>query len=90
MRSLYFVSFLLFLVGCAPSDNELASKLLNEANKFKERLEYNKSKILLDSIQASYPKEKEVCIRASHLLNTISILEQQRIIQLSDSVLKVK
>lgn len=90
MRYLSFALLLLFTIGCAPSNSELASKLLIEANILKDKKEYNRSKILLDSINSTYPDEQEVCIRASHLVNAISILEQQRIIQLSDSALKEK
>lgn len=90
MKNLAILLFTLLLVSCGPSDKELASRLINQANKLKRESNYNRTKILLDSLKTTYPKEKQMVIQAGLILTEIGILEQKHNITYLDSLLNLK
>ena len=76
-----------FLSCQSESDAEKASAYLNRARSCVAESHYNQAKILLDSIHDCYPREVAVRRLAKILLDSISVIENERTLHYCDSLL---
>ena len=86
--TIYFIFALGILTGCG--NNKQAGKIYAEAEKSSVKKEYNKAKILIDSILNNYPNNIEYTTRSKELLRVITKAEQENNLVFLDSMLSVK
>ena len=79
---------LILSVGC--DQNNQAGKIYKEAEKLFSEKEYNKAKLLIDSILTTHPKNIEFTTRSKELLRIITRAEQENSLTFLDSLLKTK
>lgn len=92
MKHLYYLLFCLFsFVSChSTSDSEKATDYLHRARHCVAETYYNQAKVLLDSIHQCYPLEVDVRRLAKILLDSISVIENDRTLAFCDSLLPLK
>lgn len=84
------VLFAFFMTDCTSSDKDAAKMLMDEAGNAYMQKDYNKSKILLDSLIHTYPKEKEITIQAKEFMRIVKKSEQDRNLIFLDSLLNAR
>lgn len=84
-----FSSCLLF-ISCSVSHEQLAQQTLNEALSAYSKKNFNKSKILLDSIIYNFSDAKESVVEAKKLLNAVYRSEQENNLNFLDSLLEIR
>lgn len=82
------LSITLITMGC--NKGKKAEALYNNAMQSYNQKEYNRAKLLLDSILNTYPKSIEYTVRSKDLLATITRTEQETNLIFLDSMLTVK
>ena len=88
MKYFYYLILSFCCIAChSVSDSEKATTYLNRARTCIEETHYNQAKILLDSIHQTYPREVTVRRMAKVLLDSISVIENQRTLAYCDSML---
>ncbi|MDG5798874.1 hypothetical protein QA597_00685 [Marinilabiliaceae bacterium ANBcel2] len=75
--------------GCGPSKEERAIIRLNEIEKIKNEGNYNLAKLKIDTLLNKYGDLEEQSSKASSILKSIKITEQQNSLQYLDSMYKV-
>ena len=89
MKKIIYICFLaLWAISCN-NDSKFAENLLNEAKTRYESKEYATSKLYLDSLKATYPKEVKVLREALQLMRKVDLEEQTRNFNDCDSMLMV-
>lgn len=78
----------LIIVSCSRTNQ--AGDIFKEAEKHYAVKEYNKAKLLLDSILTNHPKDIEHTTRSKDLLRTINRAEQENNLAFLDSLLSAK
>ena len=86
MRNVFLCSFLLLFCACN-QDEQKATALLTEAKSYYEQQQYANAKLLIDSLNKTYPKEIQVRKESRNLMRTMQLDEQARNIAFCDSVL---
>ena len=89
-QMLYVATFMLLLVACGLSKEEKAGALLVEAKGLFEKDNFNGARILVDSLEKSYPEEIEAIADGRRLLWQVELKEQQNSIEYYDSLLVVE
>ncbi len=90
MKYLVYLLLSISIISCGPSNKELASRLIGRAQQLKDEKKFNNSKNILDSLKSAFPKEREMVVKANILLKDIAVLEQQRDVFYTDSLLVIK
>lgn len=90
MRLIPLIIIALLTITTACNSDKKAGSLFSQAEKLYGQKEFNKAKLLIDSILTTYPKSIEFGVRGKKLLSSITKAEQQNNLQFLDSLLKVK
>lgn len=86
-----FFTIIAFLSGCSNvSKEDEARNIYNMALEAYMNKNYNKSKVLLDSIIYNYQKEKQVFREAKDLMNIVYRTEQEKSLEFLDSLLTIR
>ena len=85
-NSIVLLYFLLLLCACNQNEQK-AIELLFEAKSYHQQQQFSRAKLLLDSLNITYPKEISVRKESRELMRTIQIDEQKRNIAFCDSML---
>lgn len=85
---LFLTITMILSMGC--NKNKQAEKIYTEAEKSYSEKEYNKAKLLIDSLLTTHPDNIEFITRSKDLLRTISKAEQENNLTFLDSLLAVK
>ena len=85
-KNVLFLCFLLPLCACN-QDGQKAAELLSQAKSYYGQQQFSKAKLLLDSLNKTYPKEIAVRKESRDLMRTIQLDELMRNISFCDSML---
>lgn len=90
VKKLVILAIATLCAACGLSDNEKAEVLLLEAKGLFEHEDYNGAKIIVDSLEKSYPNEIEAIADGRRLLWQVELSEQQSSIEYYDSLLVIE
>lgn len=80
----------IFLSSCGPSDVELAQNKLDYALTLLDSNEYNKAKLVIDTLSEEFPEQTELINQGKKLLNRVELKEQLSSIAYFDSLLVLR
>lgn len=88
MKKILVIPILLAaLVACQPSDEERAQSLVSEAQALVDNGEWQRARIVIDSLHSTYPREVAQRRLAKALSDSITYLEAQQTIAYVDTLL---
>lgn len=91
----HFIPSILFLVivflsSCGPGEAELAQKKLDYALELLDSNQFNKAKLVIDTLSEEFPSQKELINQGNKLLNRVELKEQMSGLAFYDSLLIIR
>lgn len=82
--------FITLMSSCGPSDEELAQKKLDYAIELLDSNQFNKAKLVIDTLSDEYPGQNEKIEEGRKLLNRVELKEQMSSLAFYDSMLIIR
>jgi hypothetical protein len=80
----------ILMSSCGPSDQQLAQKKLDYAIELLDSNQFNKAKLVIDTLSSEFPGQKDMIEQGNKLLNRVELKEQMSSLAFYDSMLIVR